>query len=588
MSRRPLRVLVALAVAVLPLAACATVPTAGPVRSGSDLRLPRPNPEPVPVIGQHPVPGASPQDIVSGFLQSSADFRDDHAVAREYLTAKTRQRWRPQAGTLIYSAVTPDLVAASSSDGAVKVEISEVGRINADGTYRRSPVAANNSSLDFKMEKVGGEWRINTLADGLVLSQRDVLDTYQQVSLYFLAPSGHTLAPDTVLIPELPGLTTKLMARLLRGPTRASRESVGTAFPAGTALEVSSVPVRDGVATVRLDSAALAADDQARQQMSAQIVWTLTQLPDVQKVHVTAGGENLVVTGVPENQDRTSWPTYDPDYLLPASPSAYVIRAGAVGRYLNGKFEAVPGVAGTGKPVLRTPAVSLDASRLAAVGADGRTVYVGSATGTRGMEPRVSGVDLSQPSWDRGDNLWVVDRASGVLWYLANGANRPQAVGVPKFSGNRKVTGVAVARDSTQVALVVGTGHAARLLVGGVRRVETVADVEGGEVLSVVNLHTPLPDLRDVRDVAWADAVTLAVLGAPEATPSNPFYVDTDGYDVTGVEPLPGAVSITAAPPLQPQSNPLVAATEDGKLQQFTSGSGWQPIGLGSDPAYPG
>ena len=345
------------------------------------------------------------------------------------------------------------------------------------------------------------------------------------------------------------------------------------------------MPVRDGIATVRLNAAALQADDNTRERMSAQIVWTLTQLSEVLLVRITAGGEPLLVSGVAEDQDRDAWPTYDPDQL-PPSPSAYVAQDGRIGRYLEGQFEPVPGVAGTGDPALRTPAVSLDASRVAAVSTDGRTVYVGGLARTEGLLPRVRGTDLSPPSWDRGNNLWVVDRATGQLWYLANGANAPQEVSV---ADSPRLTAVAVARDGTRVALIVGAGKSARVKVGPIVRVETAdPDIESGEAVSITSLREPVPDLRSVRDVAWADAVTLAVLGSRDELPVAPYYVDTDGYTITDTDPLADPVSITAAPPLQPQENPLVVGTADGELMQFTSSGGWQPLGVGTDPAYPG
>ena len=561
-------------VAVL-LAGCATIPTSGPVKAGGDQQLQRVD-DVVPVIGQRPTPGASPQDIVLGFLKSSADFRADHEIAREYLTPSARQRWRPQAGTVIYDGDTPSPLAA----GTVTVEGSEVGQIDAEGTFRRTPTGTQ-VSRGFGMEQVAGEWRIATLDDGLMLNSADAREVYRQVSMYVLAPTGKVLVPDVVLVPELPGLTTKLVARLLHGPTAGMRDSVDTAIPQGTDLEVSSVPVRDGVATVRLNRAALAADDQARERMSAQIVWTLKQLVEVVSVRITAGGENLLDSGVPEEQNRDTWRSYDPDDM-PGSPSAYVALEGRVGRYLDGAFEPVPGVAGTGSPPLRTPAVSLDAGRVAGVSTDGSTVYVGRLTGSAEVAPRVSGTDLSQPSWDPGDNLWVVDRATGTLWYLANGADEPQEVAV---DGEGRLTAAVVARDGTRVALVYGTGRTARLEVGAVVRADSA---DGGQDVSVAHAYEPLPDLRLTRDVAWADAQTLAVLGSREEGPVAPFYVDIDGYDVVEVEPLADPVSITAAPPVQPQENPLVVGTAAGELMQFTSGGGWQNLGTGADPAYPG
>jgi Lipoprotein LpqB beta-propeller domain/Sporulation and spore germination len=571
------------------LAGCATIPTSGPVRAGGDLAV-QPAEDRVAPIGQAPTKGASAENIVLGFLQSNADFVNDHEVARKYLTAAARQRWRPQTGTAVYDQVAAPLAVRSSVGGTdVAVNGSEVGRIDAEGSFARS--AANRTvTRDFGLQRVDGEWRINRLDDGLLLPLTEVGETYRQLSLYFLGPSGDTLVPDTVLLPAVPGLTTKLIARLLRGPTASLRGAVKTAFPPGTGLEVSSVVVRDGLATVQLDSSALQVGDQAREQMSAQIIWTLKQLPEVRRVRITAGGDSPLLPGVSEEVEHDPWPTYNPDDL-PASPSAYVVNnKGQVGRYLNGSFEPVPGGGGAGVLNLRTPAVSLDASRLAAVSADGRTVYVGPLTRDGRLEARISGTDLSHPSWDPGNNLWVVDRATGKVWYLADGANQPRVVPVAPLGSGQRPVAVAVARDGARAVLVVGTGREARLLLMAVRRVETTDPAATGtEDVSLAAPRDPLPDLRSVRDVSWADANTLAVLGSRNGAPVVPFYLDTDGYDVLEGEPVPDPVTIAAAsPPRQAQENPLLVGTADGRLLQFTSGSGWQPVGPGADPAYPG
>ena len=128
-----------------------------------------------------------------GFLQSSADFRADHEIAREYLTPSARQRWRPQAGTVIYDGIAPP------ADG----RRDRHGRGLRGGPHRRARAASGarrpgpRSAAAFGMEQVDGEWRIATLDDGLMLSAANADETYRQVSLYFLAPTGGSWCPTS-------------------------------------------------------------------------------------------------------------------------------------------------------------------------------------------------------------------------------------------------------------------------------------------------------------------------------------------------------------------------------------------------------
>jgi hypothetical protein len=290
---------------------------------------------------------------------------------------------------------------------------------------------------------------------------------------------------------------------------------------------------------------------------------------------------------VPEEQPRESWLTFDPDGLTGAQ-SVYVVRGGQVGRVLEGEFEPVPGPAGAGQPAMRSPAVSLDEARLAAVSADGRSLYVGRPAADAPFEALVTGGDLGRPSWDPRGNLWFVDRSTGTVSVLPVGASDPVPVEVGELPGGAP-TQLAVSRDGARVALVTGTGKAARLLVatlGGVQELD--ADTTVAPRVSVLAAHEVLPDLRGVRDVAWADAQTLAVLGRRGGLPVEPLYTSTDGYDVRPVQAESDLVGLAAAPPLRPQTSPLVVATAEGQLQQFTPGRGWVLLGEGSDPAYPG
>ncbi len=584
MSSRRFRAVAAAAVVAATLSGCAGIPTSGSVQKGRNLQLERQDAA-VQFIAEEPVPGASAVQVVQGFLRASADFRGDHEVARMYLTGRAAQRWRPAAETVVHDGGAPPAVR-EGADGSVAAQVTEVARIDAEGTYRRTP-GSPDLTRTYRMEREDGEWRIAGLDDGLVLSQLDVDQTFRQVSLYFLSPSRNSLVPDTVMVPELPGLTTKVVSRLLRGPTADLRGAVLTAFPQGTQLEVQSVPVRDGLATVSLDDAVLAADQDAREQMSAQIVWTLKQLgSQIDRVRITAGGDDRFVQGAPQDQAVNSWLTYDPDGFS-GSPSVYVVQGPRVGRIIEGSFQPLTGPAGSGDFPVRTPAVSLDTTELAAVTTDGTALRVGRIAADGTFSAVLTGGDLSQPSWDPLGNVWVVDRSTGRLLLLPGGEAPAVEVAVPRLPGGR-LAQVVVSRDGSRVAMVSGRGRAARLTLGAVTGIEDLdPDATGTPRVAIQGAREILPQVRAVRDVAWTDATIVTVLGSLDGAPVAPFTTTTDGYDVVTVEPQADLVTIAAAP-VSAESGPLIGATADAELRQYTSGRGWVSFGEGTDPAYPG
>lgn len=562
------------AVAAL-LTGCSSLPTSGPVRAGRDLQADRDDVG-VRVIGQPPVPGSRPQDIVRGFLQAGADFVEDHAVARLYLAPDAREGWKPSTGTAVYDRSEAPFSVEPTGEGKVELTATEVASIDGQGHYRRTP-AGTRLTRTFPMTRVDGEWRIASLDNGLVLTQSDVQETFRQLNLYFLAPSRRVLVPDTVFLPSAPGLSTALVSRLLGGPTEALAAATTTAFPRGSSLAVSSVPVRDGIAWVNLDASVLKADGTARALMSAQLVWTLKQLPEFQGLQLSVEGDDLSVPGQGQVQLRDAWSGYDPAGLEQGA-DAFAVRGGRLGRIVEGRFTRVPGPAGVGRPALRRPAISLDGTEAAGVIDAGRALVTGRLAEGETFGERLRGSELSTPSWDASGNLWVVDAPVGRVWMIPGGTRDPVAVKVPQVAAGR-VTGIRVARDGARVAVVAGTGGQARLYVGSIVRGRA-----GSPTATIEGLTEILPQLRAVRSVAWADATTLAVLGAQNGGQVTPFFTDTDGYDVVQVEPEAGLVTVAAAP----QQRPLLAGTGSGRIAQYTSGRGWVDLGPGLDPAYPG
>jgi hypothetical protein len=555
------------------LAGCAAIPTSGPVEQGRELGADK-DTQPR-NIGFAPVRGAAPDAVVRGFLRAMSDFIDDHAVARRFLTGPASRGWQPLSGTTVYDR-RPGLTVETRADGVVAFAATEVARIDADGHYHRVP-GRSVVRRTFRMARVSGQWRIAEAPEGLLLSTSDVDVAYQRVNLYFLAPTATLVVPDPVLLPNLPGLPTKIVARLLRGPTTDLRGAVNTAFPSGTGLEVSAVPVRDGLATVSLNAAALQANSDERTGMSAQLVWTLKQLSGIQRIRILADGDDLVTTGVPSEQPISAWAGFDPDAVVPDVGFLFS-RDGRLLRAQGRTVRANLGVASEPGADLRLPVQSLDRRQLAAVTADRtRLVTVPQNGLTAPVVSPAMGL-LSSPSWDRGGDLWVVDQLAGRLLLKADVGAALTTVTVPNPVAG-KLTAARVSRDGSRIALVSGIGETARLHVGSVVR------DPGGAVEGVAGVATPRFDLTDVRSVAWNDAGRVTALARYQDGPLAPVLVDVDGFTVDeGVAPQQGLVAVASAP-----GRPLIGATSAGALLQWDpSGVGWQSLTRGRDPAYPG
>ena len=53
-----------------------------------------------------PAFGASPEQIVEGYLRANSNFQPAYAVARQFLTKAAAERWSPEDGVQIYSGNT--------------------------------------------------------------------------------------------------------------------------------------------------------------------------------------------------------------------------------------------------------------------------------------------------------------------------------------------------------------------------------------------------------------------------------------------------------------------------------------------------
>lgn len=530
------------------------------------------------VIPSGPREGWSPEQIVRGFLAASASFEHNHAVAREYLAAKVRDQWDPRQGVTIYEQggqfrLFSDLT--SPAEDIATIEAPQLATIDETGQYTPADPGSAVRSV-FRLNKIGGEWRIVSFPQGLLLTARDVARAYRTLNLYFFDPGNEVLVPNPVYVPgQVTGdLSTRLVRSLVRGPTDWLAPAVDTAFPEGTRV-LSVQRTLAGTLTVDLGGAAAQTDPAEWEHLTAQLVWTLKQLPDVERLRVQINGEPVRLSGFPVDVQRPgSWSRFYPTGDDSAA-QAYVARDSRIWTLSpGGDARKVPGPAGSGSVPISRPAVSLDGQRVAGQTPAGELV-VGPMREKGRFHAVLTGSGFAAPSWDRQGRLWAVQSRGGgsVVWMLDQGTD-PVRVKAPALAG-REIRSLRVARDGVRVALVVGEGGSSRLMLARIER-----DGKRPRIAGLVALRT---GLERVISVAWRDPDRLAVLGKDIQGVTVPYLVPVDGTRVSPTAGVGDMSSIAAAP-----DQPMLAGVEKGQIWFSRDDLTWQYLAEGGYPLYPG
>jgi hypothetical protein len=552
------------------LAGCASVPTNGPVQQGDPVGVAAAGGEFVRVIAQPPQDGVTPADLVQGFLVASSSSDYDYATARQYLTPTAAAGWNPHAGVQIadvgglqISGLGSLILAKGSLDGTIA----------ADNSYTVAPAGATIDA-SYQVVKVGGQWRIAELPTGLILKRDDVVRGFRTYDLFFLDPSRQVLVPDPITVPVTgAGDAVALTRALLGGPTTWLRPAVTTAFPAGTALATDSVPIDNGVAQVNLTSQVLAADDQTRQMLCAQLIHTLLGLPDVSGVTITVGDQPLAVSGAGLIQTANQWSRFDPTILgsgdLPlASVAGQVVQ-------LTPATKPIPvaGLVGKGKLLLFTPVESLDGTTLAGVTPNRSAIWTQSMTGTPVPVRVITGGKLTRPSWDRTNALWTVSQGHGVVRYALGKQIAVPVDGLPTGTTVADITRISVARDGARAAVLLRQGAQIEPWLALI--------VRTSEGVRLAGLQRIENTIVDASDIAWQGANTLAILGVADGAPAQVFTVSPGFGDTTAQLAPTGADHLAAAPgaPLLVSSNDVVYRALNGTFAKMANATG---------PSYPG
>jgi Lipoprotein LpqB beta-propeller domain/Sporulation and spore germination len=569
-------------VGALVLTGCAGIPSSGPVHQAGTVVDERDDPF-TRIIASGPVPNMKPTDLVAGFLRASASFDDNHAVARQYLTSDRARDWNADDGATVYYSDTSQggSVGYEQPKGTdtVLVSLLRAAVLSPQGSLT-GDASGTKTTVEFRVTKVAGQWRISALPSGLLLTTNDVGRAYRPYDIYFPNPARTVVVPDQILVPVGPGASTSLVRALLAGPTPWLAQAVLSAIPAGTKLVVDSVPINGGVAQVDLTAPAASVGRLEAQAMSAQFAWTLRQLSGVTTMRLTVNGVPLRVPSVGDAQNILAWSSFDPDGGADDA-DAYAVAKGKAVIDHDGKLQAVRGPLGDGSTVVSQVVPSFDGTQLAALDQDRHRLLVSTLTAGAKAQVVLQANALSPPSWDRLGDVWVVDRSAGTgAVYEIPPGGRAQLVAVTGLPKTGTLSVLRLARDGVRVAALVNDANGVgQVYLGRVERSQSKVALAGFRLVSTGFVKTV--------DLAWATADRLAVLGQSKATDGmQPWLVDLNGTVEQGLGPATDGsamVSVGAAP-----TQTVLTSTADGTLLFYT-GFGWDSsLGQGAFPSYPG
>ncbi|MDO7867471.1 GerMN domain-containing protein [Nocardioides jiangxiensis] len=542
MTRSGRTAVAGLLLALLTTGGCASLPDSGGVEAQEGDALP--SDAGIRYVPPGPLPGATPEAVVSGFLDAMLASPVQTSTAREFLTADAAAGWRPQQRVVVYGGV-----AGTPGGAPGDLTLADTAWVDAGGRWRGElPAAERRVRLGLVREK--GQWRISALPDALLVRRTWFVREYGQFDVHFLDPGRSVLVPEPVFEPRGGQLATALVRSLLAGPPDPAAPWLLNRL-AELRLSEGAVTVTDGVAELDFTGPAPTSPG-GRTELAAQLAWTLRQVPGVRTFEVRVDDTPLTLEG-----GLTEIPVGSAGRFDPAGADASDGLFGLVG----GRPARVDGATAT--PVsgrswrslrLRELSVDLRGTAAAGVSDDGREVRIGSLDAA-GQVTTVHGSDLAHPAWDAAGRTWLLDRrTSGAVVTVAVGS-RLAVVAVPGVSG-RDVADLLVSRDGTRLVAAVRTGRRSTVVVsrlqwrsGGVTAspAVTIAEASGLRDLAWSGPTTvvALTEGRGVGQVRW-----LSLDGSPddvrEALPVDTIFDDVRRVVSSGAEGEPAWV-VTAS-----------------------------------------
>lgn len=513
--------LAALAALVAVLTACTSLPMSGEANAGLSVDDVNFDPD-ISQIAARPLEGASPEEIVEGFLDAALTPENGWAIAREFLTPQLAATWRPSTGVSIDSGAparefTADIAGEEeiATNADVRVVLDQVARIDETGEYVE--LTGDDAVASFEVERNDeGEWRIAVADDGIFLDAEAFSQVYRRYSLQYFDHSWNHLVPDVRWYPRRQTIVTTLTRALLNGePSEWLAPAVRSAFPADVSLARESVPVSaEKVATVDLTQTAAGLDPTQIARMRTQLEATLRPA-GVSSVELTVNGRDLDAGRAVVETGRVE-------------SSPVVLTEKQFGAYVGEEIIPYEGI--TDEIIEIAPSVhaidvAADDSQAAVQLNNGEVFAIGGGFVNK-LDARAG---LIEPSMDPYEFTWSVPASSPhalTAWQADVTSTTPTGA----FPDASAISAIRVAADGVRLAAVITVGGQHWLALAVIVRDQNQVPIEIGPTHLVAQIE------GDARGMSWIGEDTLGIL------------VDSDAARVMLTQKIGGPGTAAAAP----------------------------------------
>lgn len=311
-------------VAALVLAACAKLPSMPTNQLGPEITTSEQN-DSLYYSPSDPSAGSSQEQIINGFLYAGNGPQDDYVVARKFLTKNYSSKWHPSEETLIQAGQAEVLANLGTK---IRLRVKFDARVNADGNYISEP--GSSRILEFRLLQENGEWRIAAAPNLTALLAPNFNVLFKPVPVYFWDKSFSYLVPDVRWFPTRASLPTKLTNAMIAGPSSWLAPAVQNIVPAGTKLNINSVTVDAGTASIDFNANALKVPSWKRPYLRSQILATLGSVEGVTQISISVERTVQVIgsgaSGMPEDNSILPVALYEGGLGRIAGASIFDIR----------------------------------------------------------------------------------------------------------------------------------------------------------------------------------------------------------------------------------------------------------------------